>query len=102
MKETMKLDLKRGLCFSAALLVLLFGSGTVSNAASQCNGSIVQCYNQEEFFMESQISKGILSSMQQKRLDYSVLYPDRPASPNPMPGRSYTNPRCNDPYLRAC
>ncbi|XXG46564.1 hypothetical protein AAC387_Pa02g1376 [Persea americana] len=98
----MKLELERDLCFSAALLLLLFGSGTLSTAAaSQCNGSIAQCYNQEEFFMETQISKGILASMQQK-LDYSVFNPDKPAPSNAMQGRSYKDPRCNNQYLRAC
>ncbi|XXG47761.1 hypothetical protein AAC387_Pa02g2349 [Persea americana] len=102
-KGNMKLELERDLCFSAALLLLLFGSGTLSTASAfQCNGSIAQCYNnQEEFFMETQISKGILASMQQK-LDYSIFNPDIPAPTNAMQGRSYKNPRCNDPYLRDC
>ncbi|RWR72863.1 hypothetical protein CKAN_00110700 [Cinnamomum micranthum f. kanehirae] len=51
--------MKLGLCFFfIAFLGVVFGNGTFSSAAaSQCNVSIAHCYNQEEFLMESEISR---------------------------------------------
>ncbi|KAJ8643795.1 hypothetical protein MRB53_005543 [Persea americana] len=61
----MRFDLKRGHCFFfVALLGVLFGCGTLSVAAiSQCNGSIAQCYYQQESMMESEISGRLLAAV---------------------------------------
>lgn len=60
--KKMRLDLKRCLCFFfVAFLGVGFRSGALSRvASSQCNGSIAQCYYQQESMMESAISGRLL------------------------------------------
>ncbi|XXG46567.1 hypothetical protein AAC387_Pa02g1379 [Persea americana] len=104
----MRLDLKRGHCFFfVALLGVLFGCGTLSVAAiSQCNGSIAQCYYQQESMMESEISGRLLGAVPNnyrtlRVLDPKiVLVPDLPKGGNkPVQARPYTS-GCKDAYCK--
>ena len=101
----MRLDLKRGHCFFfVALLGVLFGCGTLSVAAiSQCNGSIAQCYYQQESMMESEISGRLLVPVPhhyptRTALDpRHVFPPDLPKWGKPVPGKAYTH-GCKNVY----
>ncbi|XXG46562.1 hypothetical protein AAC387_Pa02g1374 [Persea americana] len=55
--------MRLGLCFFfIAFLGVVFGNGIFSSAAaSQCNVSIAHCSNQEDFLMESEISRRFLA-----------------------------------------
>ncbi|XXG46574.1 hypothetical protein AAC387_Pa02g1384 [Persea americana] len=95
----MRFDLKRGHCFFfVALLGVLFGCRTLSVAAiSQCNGSIAQCYYQQESMMESEISGRLLAAVPNnypavRVLDPRTLLPDLPKGGNkPVPVKPYTS-----------
>ncbi|KAJ8643794.1 hypothetical protein MRB53_005542 [Persea americana] len=83
--------MKLGLCiFFVALVGMLFGSGTLSRAAAaNCNGSIAQCYDQEEFLMESEISRRFLAEPN-KYISTLALIKNVAADNGAAPGKSYT------------
>ncbi|XXG46569.1 hypothetical protein AAC387_Pa02g1380 [Persea americana] len=86
--------MKLGLClFFIALVGMLFGSGALSTAAAAatCNGSIAQCYDQEEFLMESEISRKFLAG-HNKYISTAALIRNLAAATKPRTGKSYTRP----------
>ncbi|KAJ8643791.1 hypothetical protein MRB53_005539 [Persea americana] len=86
--------MKLGLClFFIALVGMLFGSGALSTAAAAatCNGSIAQCYDQEEFLMESEISRKFLAG-HNKYISTAALIRNLAAAAKPRTGKSYTRP----------
>lgn len=90
--KKMRLELRRCLCFFfVAFLGVGFRSGALSRvASSQCNGSIAQCFNQDEFLMESEISRRFLADPETKYIYPGALKPDLPPLSNPNPALPYT------------
>lgn len=72
----------RCLCFLVTFFAVLF-LGSLSRAGcemvekdTRCNGSIAQCHEEEELFMESEISRRLLAGTD-KYITYPVLGPDK-------------------------
>ncbi|XXG46565.1 hypothetical protein AAC387_Pa02g1377 [Persea americana] len=97
----MRLDLKRCLCFFfVAFLGVGFRSGVLSIVtSSQCNGSIAQCYNQDEFLMESEISRRSPAEAEKKYISTRALLENRAVFSTPNPGQqSYTRGCTYEPF----
>ncbi|XXG46572.1 hypothetical protein AAC387_Pa02g1382 [Persea americana] len=89
----------RCLCFLVTFFAVLF-LGWSSNAGCEmvdkdirCNGSIAQCHEEEELFMESEISRRFLAGTD-KYITYPVLGPDKTG----LGGKSEPG----QPYNRGC
>lgn len=91
------------------LLSLLLHSGDaasfVSYSGKACNGSIVECNQESEMLMESEISRRFLEG-KNKYISPGALKPDQPVCRGAS-GESYSNagnclPPSSKPYQRGC
>ncbi|XXG46575.1 hypothetical protein AAC387_Pa02g1385 [Persea americana] len=90
---------RRGLCFIVSFFAVLF-LGCLSTAGcervekeTRCNGSMAQCSEEEEMFMESEISRRFLAGTG-KYITYPVLGRDKTGAG----GKSEQG----QPYNRGC
>ncbi|XP_022138044.1 protein RALF-like 32 [Momordica charantia] len=77
----------------------------LGNSMTPCNGSIAECYVEEEMLMESEISRRFLEQ-QKKYISYDTLKKDQPACQGGK-GKPYTKsesclPPPSNPYDRGC
>ncbi|KAJ9187076.1 hypothetical protein P3X46_002572 [Hevea brasiliensis] len=86
-------------------LFLYLSNNTVSSSSSsfRCNGSIVECSEDYELLMESEISRRILE--QKKYISPGALKRDEPVCNGGASGQSYSSsclPPSSNPETRGC